>query len=385
VHYVEHLSDLPQAWIDLLPQDHFLQPASLALYEQAALPNVSFGYALVWNGDEPVAAASFQILHLQEHHLNTGVLKPWQSRGWRVFVQTIRPKLLVSGHLFRHDVPAFYVVEGLEPFAAFRVYHAALHEAGKKSCAAAVLLKDPPEAMQMYFQQFAPEYGLLRADVSMALELEPDWTSFTEYEKALKHKYAQRTRNVRKAAAELNIRELTTEDVTASKDAIHALYQQVAIKQPVRLGYLSAELLPTLKAAYPDTLKVWGYYEGSTLVAFSSGWVKDTALDMFYIGFDYSRNSALQLYFNILFHAVEQAIALKKSTLILGRTALEAKARLGARPKYLQTFLHIRNPVAREIVARLQARFAVGEGEWESRHPFKSSPSPPAPSNPPNP
>ncbi len=93
---------------------------------------------------------------------------------------------------------------------------------------------------------------------------------------------------------------------------------------------------------------------------------------MFYIGFDYAENARLQLYFNILFFAVEQAISLRAPQLILGRTALEAKARLGCKPRYLQTFLFIRNPVLRAWVARMQGRFSAGEGEWEDLHPFKA-------------
>jgi hypothetical protein len=93
---------------------------------------------------------------------------------------------------------------------------------------------------------------------------------------------------------------------------------------------------------------------------------------MFYIGFDYSKNEELQLYFNILFFTVEQAISLRKKKLVLGRTALEAKARLGCRPKYLSTYLYIRNPAIRQVINRLQQNINSMEGEWENRHPFKA-------------
>ena len=69
---------------------------------------------------------------------------------------------------------------------------------------------------------------------------------------------------------------------------------------------------------------------------------------------------------------MEQAIRLKKKKLILGRTALEAKARVGCKAKYLSTYLYIKNPVLRNVITRLQNNINDMEGEWENRHPFKN-------------
>jgi predicted N-acyltransferase len=205
----------------------------------------------------------------------------------------------------------------------------------------------------------------------MELALPEHWQSMQDYEKSLKHKYAQRFRKVRQSWAGLDIRELSADDVSAKAAEIYALYMQVTENQSVRMGLLSEDFIPVLKRFYGDDLKVWGIYENGRMIAFASGWVQEASFDMFYIGFDYERNSALQLYFNILFFAIEQAIALKKPRLILGRTALEAKARVGCRPEYLNTFLHIRNPLLRNIVGRLQSKLGESGNEWEQRHPFK--------------
>ena len=97
------------------------------------------------------------------------------------------------------------------------------------------------------------------------------------------------------------------------------------------------------------------------------------SFDMFYIGFDYARNSELQLYFNILFFSIEQAIQFRKPQLILGRTALEAKARVGCLPIYLNTFLHIPNSLLSRIVGGLQNKLGESGSEWEQRHPFKAA------------
>jgi hypothetical protein len=64
---------------------------------------------------------------------------------------------------------------------------------------------------------------------------------------------------------------------------------------------------------------------------------------------------------------------LKKPLLILGRTALDAKARLGCKPHYLSTFVYIRSRPIRLAVLAIQNTSQQQEGEWEQRHPLKQS------------
>lgn len=372
VQLYDSVSLLPDTWADLLPVGHFLRKESLALYEQAALPDVSFLYAITYDGSQPVAVAAFHLLRIRSYHVSDASLTSWRRPLWQAFTSGACPQLLVAGHLFRHDIRTFFARPELPAYEAFRRYQAMMQAALGHSCAHAMLLKDPPEHMHVYFQQFAPEYLLMRNDVSMKMDIPTAWTSFDDYEKALKHKYAQRARKVRGQVSGLEIRQLSAAEAEQQKDGLYALYRQVTERQPVRLGYLSPDLLPMLMQSHPSALKVWGFFENGSLVAFASAWVKDESLDMFYIGFDYARNTELQLYFNILFFALEQAISLRKSQLILGRTALEAKARLGCRPYYLPTYLYIRNRVLRNWVARMQQRVLSQEGEWENRHPFRS-------------
>jgi predicted N-acyltransferase len=206
----------------------------------------------------------------------------------------------------------------------------------------------------------------------MEMDIPGEWHVMADYEKALKHKYAQRMRKVRAELAKLNIKELDEEGVKSNKVVLFGLYQQVVARQQVRLGLLNEDFLPVLKRFHGDDLRVWLAYENEKPVGFFSAWVKEGVFDMFYIGFDYARNQELQLYFNMLFFGVEQAITNGKEKLILGRTALDAKARIGCKPRYLSTYLYIKNSFLRQRVLNLQQKTALQEGAWEDRHPFKS-------------
>lgn len=363
--------ELPAEWDSGLPAGHFLSRKSLQVHEGTGLQAVRTLYVLWMDEGFMLGRAAFQILEVQNEHLRAEALPGWQSKAWTLFRKAIRPKLLVAGHLFRHDVQTVFFHPDVPAFDAFTWYRHVIQQAVQKSHAKAVMVKEPPAALVPYFMHHAPEYLLIRNDSSMQMEIPAAWSAIRDYEKSLKHKYAQRFRKLRQSWSKLEVKELNADEVRAASKEIYNLYLQVTKNQPVRMGYLSESFLPELKKFYGDELKVWAVYEAGKMIAFCSGWVHTDHFDMFYIGFDYDRNTELQLYFNILFFAIEQAIGLGKSRLILGRTALEAKARVGCRPQYLNTFLYIPNPVLRRVIASLQDRFAESGSEWEQRHPFK--------------
>lgn len=365
------VAELPEQWDEFLPEDHFLATEQLGVTEGSKLPDLHYLYVLITKAGKPLTAAYFQVLTLGPPHINPNQVSKGQYLLWQTFSRFRRPPLLVAGHLFRHDICSFYWDPSVTAFEAFQHYRNSIDAAMKKSCAMAALVKDTADELISYFQHFAPQYFLLRNDISMELPISPDWQDMTNYEKALKHKYAQRLRKIRGAWEGLTVKQLSLDEVKNEKDTLFHLYQQVCKNQPIRIGMLSPGYLVALKQHHKDELRVWAVYEGDKMIAFYSAWVKDSLVDMFYIGFDYERNADLQLYFNILFFGVEQAIKAKAGKLILGRTALDAKARLGCQPRYLSTFLYIKNPLLRNVVTKMSANSSAKEGAWEERHPLK--------------
>lgn len=372
IHLFTDSTQLPAIWDEFIPRDHFLKSKHLKVTESSNLPDLSFCYVLVTKKDVPALSAGFQLLQLRSKHLNRQQATSIQYAGWKAFTKLVRPKLLIGGHLFRHDVASVYCSKELPAYDAYSYYNLAISKALKTTCASAVLIKDMPEYLATYFNNYNPEYIMLRNDISMEMDISGDWKSIEDYEEAIKHKYAQRFRKIRKPLEPIEIRELSTEEVCENKSAIFDLYKKVAKHQQVRIGFLSEDFIPQLKK-HDSRLKVWGGYEGENLIGFFSAWVYEHAFDMFYIGFDYEKNKEYNLYFNILYFAIEQAILYKKPRLILGRTALDAKARLGCKPRYLSTYLYIKNRFVRQRIMQVQKRTNNKEGAWESRHPFKKT------------
>jgi hypothetical protein len=141
----------------------------------------------------------------------------------------------------------------------------------------------------------------------------------------------------------------------------------------VSMGILNPDFFVQLKRKMPAQYKVFGFFYEEKLVAFSSVIIHDHDYDMNYIGFDYAMNQQLNLYFNILFHCVEMAIANDCTKLTLGRTAIEAKAIMGCVPDYRYSFYKLRNVVVNWFYKMVAGYFSEKQGEkWKDRHPFKS-------------
>ena len=126
------------------------------------------------------------------------------------------------------------------------------------------------------------------------------------------------------------------EDFEAYADSLHQLYSQVQQKQR------TVQLLPkSLFVELSRHLRGRGYVEvarkGDELLAFAIVLTCETGLLPLYVGFDYRRRDQYSLYYNALYRALEESEAQGFAEVLLGQTANESKALIGAsfRPLYL--------------------------------------------------
>jgi hypothetical protein len=92
-------------------------------------------------------------------------------------------------------------------------------------------------------------------------------------------------------------------------------------------------------------------------------------------GFDRAAAAELPLYLRLLHAVVEDAIALGCRRLSLGRTALDPKARLGARPRPMRVWVRHRHPLLNLLLRGLLG--TIPHEQAPERSPFKSEPAPP--------
>jgi hypothetical protein len=358
--------DIPELWDSLLPAGHNLQRHSLSIIERAHIEDIRPLYISVYQQHKLVAVIYAQVLEMRARYINTE--NTYLRNCGKGLVELFKPRLLTIGNLFRHDGTYVYFSPHVKDQDT--LFHSVVHDIIDKINPTAYFLKDIPYELQLPFSS-NPRYNRFANDVSMELDIWESWQNFNDYISCLTKKYKQRAIKTRAVFSDVEVRTLSLEEVIQHQKAIHELYLQVAMNQSVTLGLLNQEYFSNFKEQMKDRLEVLGFFHNGKMLAFGSAILTDEHYDMNYIGFDYEANSKMQLYFNMLFSFLERSILLRKKKLLLGRTALEAKAILGATPKNVYSFYRIKNSILNYCTTYTARRLAADQGtQWQNRHPF---------------
>lgn len=371
------LADLPPSWDETLDEDNALHSSKIGVTELANTPDIKNYYV---EGYCPNNTLVFQAyaqqlqVHSGQFHLVGNRFKKWFIR---TSIDIVKPKLLVAGNLFRHDTQMLvFHKRALSRLDRSKILDNAIEFMMNHTKSQGVFIKDIPKPIAKYFLT-KKDYQRMDSDIAMHLDIPASWKTFDDYQNELKRKYKNRAKKTRKDFEGVRTRALTLEEIIRYKKRMHELYKLVTSNQVVSMGELSEDYIEELKKSMGEKYQVTGFFVDDKgqekMIAYSSAIIHDGVHDMNYIGFDYSCNQKYSLYFNMLFNCVECAIGNQCHKLLLGRTALEAKAIVGCEPDYLYSFYKLKSRFINKIVKVIAARFenTLGEG-WENRHPFRA-------------
>jgi predicted N-acyltransferase len=237
-----------------------------------------------------------------------------------------------------------------------------------------VMIKDLPKSLSDQADVLSRfGYRAVETEPDMVLAISQEWSSLDDYLADLNKKYRKSARGVLKSIDEAGVSVSPVADVDAVSARLHELYRNVAERADVRLARIPAEFFPTVaRSLGPDRFATIGASLDEEIIGFVTV-VRDgeTAVGYF-LGVDYEKNADLPVYHRLLFAVIEQAIEWKCRRVSFGRTALDAKARLGCTPE--PTFVWIRHRVPVLNIAVKQLLRAVPHAEPPERNPFKNQP-----------
>jgi predicted N-acyltransferase len=215
-------------------------------------------------------------------------------------------------------------------------------------------------------------YRELETEPNMVLDISPQWKSYDDYLASLTSKYRKQAKQIEKevTTAGCTVEEIKSDEVARRAEELHALYLQTHKNARLRLVTLPVAFQPTLARQLGDDIRFTILRKDDQLLGFVNT-VKDgeTAVG-YYIGFDRKANADIPIYFRLLQSVVGHAIELGCKRLSLGRTALEPKARLGARPAPMRVWIRHRIPMLNVIVHGL-LHTLDDHDEAPERNPFK--------------
>lgn len=366
--------------IDYLDQKHwsavtahdslFLSPRYLQVLETAGPENIRQRYALIFQDKAPVAAIAAQSVTV-----SVARLRRKSSGNGRL--DQLEEKMLVCGNLLSWGMHGISFApnvdhEPLWPAVAEAIYR--LRRVDKLfGDTAFVMVKDIPDAYASAATALSRfSYRELETEPNMVLDISPQWKSYDDYLATLTSKYRKQSKQIDKevTAAGGVVEEIKSDRIARDAEQLHALYLQTHKNARLRLVTLPVTFLPTLAERLGDDMRFTILKKGDELLGFVTT-VKDgdTAVG-YYIGFDRKANAEIPIYFRLLQSVVGHAIDLGCKRLSLGRTALEPKARLGARPDPMRIWIRHRIPMLNLIVRGLLHTIDDHE-EPPERNPFK--------------
>jgi predicted N-acyltransferase len=234
----------------------------------------------------------------------------------------------------------------------------------------AILLKDFYKPLHPPVLLEEEKYSKFFVEPNLFVTIPEGISSLNEYIELFSKKYRNRAKSIFKNLEGVTVKYLSSDEIKHHEAEMYKLYEAIFENAKFKLIKLPHDYFSRVKNIFPENFTVKGYFLEGKLIAFASSFIMpDDSLEAHYIGLDYEMNNRFDLYQNILYSMINEAILHKCTRVNLGRTAAEIKTTVGAKPENLICYIKPQNTISKLIqkpfIAFLQP------AEWVPRNPFK--------------
>ena len=360
----------------------------LRVIENHGPENIQSRYAMIFRDEKPVATLSAQVVTVTGDRLHREDSVPRQGRSPRLLKRmlapaakvaraNIRERILVAGNLLSWGFHGIAFAPNEDPAPLWPGVAEALYRIRRAERLTGqtnfVVVKDLTARQSGIDALCRFSYRPLETEPNMVLRIHPAWRSYEDYLAALDAKYRRNAKDQLKKLAAAGCMVEPLADFSSCASRLHELYLAVHGNASVRLVTLPESYLPALARAAGENFRGTVVRRGDEILGFVTSLRDGDTAIAYYIGFDRAAASAsgLPVYLRLLHATIADAIAWRCQRLSLGRTALEPKAALGARPEQMSVWIRHRVPVLNWLLRGLLG--AVPHSEAPERSPFKSA------------
>lgn len=201
------------------------------------------------------------------------------------------------------------------------------------------------------------------------IQIEPEWNCLENYTSAMRKLYRRAVRDDQLKAAGLDIH--IESDFAHLADEVHALYSNVLERAETTFEPLTSAFFRDFAACADSRLVTARLRENGQLVGVELLLVGDNMVQDLYTGIDYRFNESHNIYFNLVYPAIDLACRSGYSFISTGQTSYKFKSRLGIEPFPLSLYLKHRNPLFNALLHRIHPLICPKTPTFEHRV-FKS-------------
>lgn len=381
----EEISSVPEnEWAKAIQNKNiFLSYSYLSILHKEKTAHFRFRYVIVYNRKNPIGVVYFQINDFSASlfgELMEKQITELQSKRASVFQKYIEKnedetimRLVTCGNNFISGEHGFYLDVNSKK-TTFKLVEGVIDSVAKaeklRGKISAILVKDfYEEGFGNKDCWYCNRFIHFNVEPNMIIDLPEGLSTIADYLSHFSKKYRNRAKHILKAGSILTKKRLSVDEASFYKEPMHALYTQVFNHAKFKLVHLSPDYFEDVMKSHPLLFYVDGWFLENKMVSFACGFCLENDVEAHYIGFDYARNKEFELYQNILYSYIEQAILVKKSKINLGRTASEIKTTVGAKPHELLCYIKPQNTVSKLILKPFMQ--FLQPTDWIPRNPFK--------------
>ncbi len=364
----------------------FLQIPYLSVLEKKRPDNMRFHYVIIYNDKKPVTIAYFQVVNYSSESfekfigqdnsefscLITDYIKKHLTDHLKRGANKTNIRLLICGNTFISGAHGFSCIPEMNKVIVIEVFEKIIADINKTEKQygkiAAVLMKDFTASTKEMADEFKKlKYHNFLVDPNMILDI--SWKTFDEYLNAMSKKYRHRAKSIVKKGLEIERKCFSVQDIKDNASQIEILYNNVYLKAKFRMASLSVDYFSEMKKVLGDKFTFVAYYQNEKIIGFKTTFILKNAIEAHFVGLNYEVNKEVELYQNILYDYVKEAIGNNVQQLFLGRTASEIKSTIGAESQELMCYIRHRNPFSNRIIKPF-IDYLKPE-DWIPRSPFK--------------
>lgn len=384
----ERAEQIPaQDWDELCPAGSiFLDRNYLDIVESCGFSKLQSRYCIVYNKRKVCGILYFQVIDFKAGvfgDLVSAQLDKMRSRRWKLFERYIDAnkeeillRLFTCGNNLVSGEYGYVFSEELSQQSKSKLLLGLMdliaREEKLRGTISASLIKDfyqPLKPAAVFKKEGFSEFNI---EPNMIVDIPGGLNSIDDYVALFSKKYRKRARTIFESKAELEERELKEEDLLNYKARMFALYEGIFEQAKFKLLKLPEDYFIRVKSQFRELFHVKGFFLGEELLAFGSCFsMPDGNMEAHYIGFDYALNLKYNLYQNLLYSLIGEAIRKKSKWVNLGRTASEIKTTVGAKAHDLICYIKAQNTVSR-LIQKPFISFLQPE-PWVPRNPFREN------------
>lgn len=367
---------LPDSWDCLAINNIFLSKRYFEILEKSAPTNMICNYIGFFQANELIGIALTQLLDANKLDSFGDRDKCIKTAVRNFFFKKFSSRVLFVGNNLLTGQNAFYfaaTVNKNQALNSLKKAADALENAFEKKGLTIHLTsyKDfTKNEVQNFNKPDFKKYYQFSVQPNMIFNVAQNWKTEQDYIDALLKKYRDQYKRARKKADSIVKQKMNVQEIKNHEKTIYNLYLHVAKNAPFNTFYLAENHFSVFKEILQDDFLFYGYFIDNQLIGFNTLIKNGKTLDTYFLGYDDTIQKDNMLYLNMLYDMNAFAMNNNFDSIVFGRTALEIKSSIGAKPVKMFGLIKHSNPFLNHYMHKI---FTYLEPEmiWNERNPFK--------------